>query len=247
MTYKLLANEVEFEYGGEDGQRGQAAFVNDSTGTHSLPALGAGFNYFGTNAATCTLRRIKMVYLERDSTRVKYLCQYASPESSKGGGASQKDIQDRRWEFGGDMQTIPKPTGWKWTTGTDLPIGNIPIARRVLTINYSRPTPLMSSAENTTFIGKLIAVSGKVNSDDFEGWGVGNVLCNGASGGTVRDEHGHVKYRYDVSFSVRSLPGVDSGANGWQHVMREDGVWDKPKDSGGANLYGTASFEGLFT
>lgn len=249
--FKLLAESVNFEYGGEEGQRGMVAFVNDDSGAYeSLPALGDGFNFLGTNAATCTLRRIKMAYLERDSTRVKYMLEYSSPKSSGGGGGGAKDVQDRRWSFGGDMQTIMKPVGWNWTAGSALTppkeIGNIPIPRRTFTINYTRPTILMTAAQNTTFISYLSAVAGKVNSDNFESWGVGNILCTGATGGTVRDEHGNIKYRYDVGFSVRYIPGVDSGQNGWQHLLREDGVWDKPKDSAGNFLYGTAIFGNLF-
>ena len=243
--YRLLAESVKFDYGDENGARGEAAFINDPMGSYdSIPTLGSQWSFLGTVASGCTLRNIHLEYLEGDTSRIRYTLNYASAKDGgdNPGKHTPSDADARSWDYGGEFQTISgTAAGWTWSDGTSL-IGDKQLPIRVLSISFSRPTATLTST--TSLITAIKACAGKVNNATFEGWPAGCVLCLGAKGGTLRNEYGQLRYRFEIQFQVRLIPGKAN--NGWQYILNDAGAWDTPKN--GSNfLYGTADFSTLFS
>lgn len=242
--YRLLTESVKFDYGTENGARGEAAFINDPVGPYSsIPVMGAPWAFLGTTAVSCVLRNIHIEYLEGDVSRIRYQLSYSSAKegSDNSGRNTPSDPEARTWDYGGEFQTISgTAAGWVWGTGT-VPIGDKQLPIRILSIGFSRPTATLSST--TSLVEAIKACAGMVNHAEFEGWPAGCVLCLGARGGTFRNEHGGLRYRFEIQFQVRLIPGKAN--NGWQYILDDTGVWQTPMNSG-KYLYGTADFSTLF-
>jgi hypothetical protein len=249
--FKPIIKSCFYEKGQSGNSTGEMQFYNDPSGTYAIPTLGAGFAGLGTTDAACLLRRIRIEYLEGDIAHNKYVCQYSVEGDSNnsgdngGGNNAMKKSTDRRWTYGGEMQSIAEPVGWKWASST-LSVEGVSIPKAIITVNFQRPTLELNELAVTDFKSKLLACAGKINAADFEGWGVGNVLCVGAEGGTFENESGAEKQKFNVGFSVRIIPSVATDA--WQYMMRLDGEFDKPM-IGAKYMYektGTTTFDSLF-
>jgi hypothetical protein len=237
-AYKVVAEYSEFT-DSEDGQTGVLRLIGPVTsgvGTMALPAIGAAFSALGTTAAACLLRSRNRKVFERDGAYYQYTLNYSTKSNPN---PTPVDTTERKQSFGGDMQTIEKPDAWKWTTSGSAIM--LPMPVRIVTVTFSRPTKELAASANESFKAAMVANGGKINSDEYDGWGVGNVMLVGANGGSARNKAGTQVWKYEVEFAVRIVPG--KATDGWQYIMREDGIWDKPKRKDNATyLYETAAF-----
>lgn len=182
---------------------------------------------------------------------------------------------DQKWTFDGNAQTIhitraitqTKAGGpdtapdaglvinWNGRHDDSSAINGVdiyaPTLTRVCTATYN------SSAVNVAFMQRLAAVTGKVNSDAFEGHAAGEVLFLGAADSEEYENNDGDKLK-DVTFRFAIQPnesGITIGSytvagekKGWEYIWAIQSTYGTAVDVAGiylAQVYQTTSFAGL--
>jgi hypothetical protein len=235
--YLSLA-EKEYFTDKEDGQEGTMTLIGPHpAGTIELPAIGAAcvIPGLGINAATCLLRsRVKSQH-NADARYKQWVLSYSTKAVPN---PTPTDVSEREQSIGGEMQSIDKPSGWVWS-GSTAAI-TIPVPSRIITATFSVPTKELTSGQDALLKQVVIDYGGMINELAYDGWGVGNVMYLGNTGGTGRNKAGAQIWKYKMNFSVRVIP--EKATDGWLYIMREDGIWDMPKKSDGTFLFKKFNF-----
>jgi hypothetical protein len=193
------------------------------------------------NAVTgCMCRGVTVRYAGGDPTIPEYVFNFSTHDPAQQSTGNQ-------FVVGTDNIVIDKPSGWKWKTAdTDI---DIPLFIQVATGTLSYRVSKKNS-EIEDYRTTIADIAGTVNSDPFKGYNEGNVYFAGASGSsaiTTDPSTGFtIKFWYiDLHFSIKQIPDVDK--DGWNSLMRPDGVWDIPiqGDDEEAKLYDKTDFRSL--
>lgn len=171
--------------------------------------------------------------------------------ATAGGEGPTTDIGDLpiTLEYSGEFNTLTPESaeGWTWTTGGGAvaqPLGyrvNSSVLRFTRYVNGNVYDSFQTAVKNA---------SGKVNSDANPfttalGGGKGCWLFVGSTTEMFYNAQNVKFWRAELEFLYRNPDDTDE--EGWQKIMRLDGVWDIPKKPDDSKLYETTSFESLLT
>jgi hypothetical protein len=263
--YRKLLEEWELVES-ETGIEGVQAYIEETAGTDTLPAIGDAFDGSNLNVLARRIRQ-KYTHFEAGVKKKKFVISYSSrPGSSE---IITPDEDNRRYTGGGEILTIDEPLNWKWN-GDNSAIDQPMFLSNVMG-TFTRQRILTSDAAKETWIDEVFAEqAGTINTTAFEGHRIGSVLFTGFSGGTQFDENGDKTWVYDLEFSYRIIrsPAKEKDDGGqkfavdyngaaikqddWLFLWRDTGsaagggAWDKPKDGDGNFLYAKTELEDLF-
>jgi hypothetical protein len=257
--YKELVADWKFTED-ESGQQASRGFVQDPTGTDSLPNIGDSLD---VSHEFCVCRRLEYVKFAPDRStspigwKYKVIASY-NTTNGQSGPESRRDERSRRFDGGGEILSIDEPVNWVWAT--DSLACNQPLHIQICQGSFTRPIIFTSDAEkqewfNNVFVNHV----GTINSAEWEGFAEGRVFFDTISGGTEYDNDGDLIWVFDLNFCYKIIQG-NSNLEGWQKIIKDDwlyiwrykysgggtGIWDKPKTSDGKFLYPKTDFTSIF-
>jgi hypothetical protein len=156
-------------------------------------------------------------------------------------------------EYSGECVNInptnaPGSAGWTWEASGTTVVQPIPFKVNSSALKIG---PLyISEANYDNFMYASRYLAGKLNdtSNPFgftsSGGGKGSWLFQSATTEVFRNYVSNKWWRAELDFLFRDPDGT--GIDGWQKILRLDGVWDIPKDGSGNNLYTYGNFEALW-
>jgi len=268
--YKELVDEYRFNQT-ETELSGTRAFYPLTGGASSLPVIGDEFYDYveGETIANCNLRSIEHgIYFpdpsDRSKWKKKYVCNYST--KPRGGGMIRStDLDERRFQMGGEILTIPwsddeESPSWKWQDEAAL---KQPLSLSNIMGSFTRTVVFNSDSEKDTWLkAHLETKGGTINDAEFEGFREGAVLFSSFSGGTQYDDQGDKIWVFELEFSyriIRAAGGWDASGNAitkddWLYIWRKEisysgaGAWDKPKDGNtpANNIFAKTHFDDMF-
>lgn len=188
----------------------------------------------------------------------EWVCEYSNEPTDRSvfrtsGDTSPTDVSDlpTNIQYSGEFASINPVQGqqtstWTWLSDSTSVLQAIHFRVNSSTVRFTR---YVDNSNYASFAGEVRKLSGKVNTNDSPfgsaiGGGPRCWLFVGATAEIFRNQDDEKFWRVDLEFVYRDPDGLSY--DGWDKILRLDGVWDVPIKSGGGTLYEGASFDTLF-
>jgi hypothetical protein len=159
-------------------------------------------------------------------------------------------------EYSGECVNInptnaPGSAGWTWEASGATVVQ--PIPKKVNSSSLKIGPIYIDQSHYYGFMWASRYLAGRLNDRDNpfnfdpaygEGGKKGSWLFQSATTEMIRNYVSNKWWRVELDFLFRDPDGT--GEEGWQKILRLDGVWDKPKDNLGNYLYTYGNFEALW-
>lgn len=238
--YKLVLNE--------DGHSGTRRYVDASylpdEDSQELPDIGDSWD---DNYPNLRLTNIDITYLNNDDNCPRiYDCSYASKPDSSSIFADEEDFPTSI-SAGFEFISVKATTGkWKWNSDSAAVADTTMIYKNTSTFNIAMRRTIKDLKE---FMTTQIAICGKLNSEVFYGFPIGQVMYMGCDAEETRTPYlNSRRWNITLNFAVRRVPYTgESDGKGFNWIWREDkNIFDAPKN-GTSGIYEYASFKKLLS